>query len=195
MAVSPIKLPRLMQGWRTQPQLFERYWDNAMTKLEETLNAIISIPEIEAALVDLDAATAAAQAAADAANAAADATTSESSIVNSYPSNFVAPLVSITSGGVVTVANHDRVYGDSTMNPTVSVVGGSFGTGATAGQVVRVYYVDPTRAGGAVTYQFTIDPASPPVQGGDTHSVGAVTVPGAGSNNGNPVRPPGYAEP
>ena len=47
-----IKLPRLPLGWKTQPQLFERYWDEAMKKLEETLNAILQIPIIQAALAN-----------------------------------------------------------------------------------------------------------------------------------------------
>lgn len=186
------KLPRLPITWQEQPKLVERYWDLTMTQLEKTLNAILAIPIIEAALVGLDAATAAAQAAADNANAAAMSVTSESSLVNSYPSG-----VTITADnlGNVTINTHNRIYGDSVMNPTVSVTGAVVATGAAAASVVRIYYNDPTRAGGAVTYLFTVDPASPPVQGGNVHSVGAVTIPAAGTQGGNGVRPPGYVEP
>jgi hypothetical protein len=195
------RLPRLPVNWREQPQLFEKYWDEAMTELEKTLNAILSIPEIEAALEDLDEATQialdaaeAAQTAADNAQGAADGTTAETSIVNSYVSNFTPPLISADEFGVVTIATHDRVYGDSTLNPTVSVTGDAVATAAAPSSVVRIYYDDPTRSGGAVSYQFTIDPAAPPVQGGNRHSVGAVSIPAAGSQDGNYVRPPGYVE-
>lgn len=190
-----IKLPRLPTNWQDQPKLVERYWDGAMTEIEKTLNAILAIPAIEAALAGLDAATTAAQDAADAANAAAASVTSESSIVTSYPDNFVAPLISANSTGDVTIVTHDRVYGDPTMNPTVSVTGSIIATGESSPSVIRVYYVDPTRAGGAVSYLYTVDPAAPPVQGGNVHSVGAVEIPAAGSQSGNGVKPPGYVEP
>lgn len=194
MAVN-VKLPRLLQGWRDQPKLLERYWDIAMSKIEDILNQLLAIPAIEDALADLDAAIADAQEAADNANAAAGSVTSETSLTSSYPSNFVSPLISSDNTGVVTIANHDRVYGDSTLNPTVAVVGGIVATGTSPGQTVRVYYNDPTRSGGSVTYLFTVDPAEPPVQTGDTHSVGAATVPAGAPEPGGPVRPPGWANP
>lgn len=190
-----IKLPRLTKGWRDQPELLERYWDIAMSKIEEVLNQLLSIPLIIDALADLEAATQAAQAAADNANAAANSVTAEQSIVTSYPTNFTAPLISADNAGLVTIANHDRVYGDPTMNPTVSVVGDTIATGSLSPDVIRVYYNDPGRTGGAVTYLFTVDPTAPPVQGGSTHSVGAVEIPAAGTQNGGPLQPPGYAIP
>lgn len=164
-------------------------WQQLVTQLE-------LIPGLEAAIAAADAAAANAQAAADNANAAAEATTSEQSIVNSYPANpTVPPLISADSAGDVTISDHDRIYGDPTLNPTVSVDGGVVASGGTSGDVIRVYYNDPTRAGGAVTYLFTTNTTDTPVQGGDTHVVGAVTVPAAGSQSGNGVRPPGYVEP
>ena len=187
-----IKLARLPTTWQQQPKLVERYWDSSMTQIEKTLNAILAIPLIEDALADLDTAIAAADAAAASANAAALGVTSESSLVNSYPDG-----VSITANnlGDVTITTHNRVYGDATLNPTVSVTGAVISTGAASGSVIRVYYNDPTRAGGAVSYLYTVDPTAPPVQGGNVHSVGAVTIPAAGTQGGNGVRPPGYVEP
>jgi hypothetical protein len=204
-----IKLARLPVNWQENPLLVSRYWDQSMTQIETALNQILAIPAIEAALVDLDAAIIAADAAAAAADAAAvsaqtaaddaavatAANKAESSIINSYVSLFTAPLISVTTLGVVTIANHSRIYGDPALNPTVTVTGtAALATTAGVGDVVRVYYNDPTRAGGAVTYLYTVDPTAPPVQGGSTHSVGAVTVPGAGSANGKLVQPPGYID-
>lgn len=198
------RLPRLPYGWRDQPQLFERYWDEFATNIEKTLNAILEIPEIAEALQDaIDAAEAAAdnaQTAADNAQTAADdaasataAQAQETSLVNSYPSAGV-PILSADSTGLVTIATHNRVYGDSALNPTVSVTGNTVASAAAALSIVRVYYDDPTRAGGAVTYGFTVDPAAPPVQSGNRHSVGAVEIPAVGSQDGRPLGPPGYVD-
>ncbi len=193
--MATVKLPRLPVNWREQPQLFERYWDDAMASIETALNAVLSLPEIQAAIDAAQTAADNAQDAADNANGAATSVTSETSLVNSFPTNFTPPLVQVDNTGLVTIANHDRQYGDSTMNPTVSVVGDTVATGGVAGDIVRIFYDDPTRAGGAVAYQYTVDPAAPPVQGGDTHSVGAGIVPGAGTQDGNELFPPGYAFP
>lgn len=194
--MADFKLPRLQKGWRDQPLLLERYWDIAMTQIERTLNAILDIPAIEAALVAVAAATAAANAAANNAQAAADGVTTDTSLVNSYPTNpSPSPLISADNAGNVTVNSHQRVYGDSVLNPTVLVIGGGIATGASPGEIVRVYYDDPTRSGGSVTYLFTVDPAPVPVQTGNTHSVGAVEIPSGGPVDGGPVRPPGYANP
>lgn len=203
MAKYTIRLPRLPVNWQDQPQLFERYWDEAMTRLEDTLNAILTIPELQDAIDaaqsaanNANSAAATAQAAADASAAAAQATAKETSIVNSYVNGFTPPLLSVTTSGVVTIANHDRVYGDPTIDPTVSVTGATVNTMATEGQVVRIYYDDPARAGGTVSYQWTIDPNPVPVQGGSRHSVGVVTIPETGQppSDGNYIKPPGYVE-
>lgn len=193
------KLPRLPVRWEKNPELTRRYWDEAMTKLESTLNAILSIPAIIAALADLDSATQAALDAADAAQAAADNAQSaandqarENSIVNSYVDNYTSPLISANLSGGITIANHDRVYGDQVLNPTVSVTGGMLATAAPPGSIVRVYYIDSARSGGSVSYLFTVDPAAPPVQGGDTHSVGAVEIPSVGFQDGRGMYPPGF---
>lgn len=34
------KLPRLYPGWKDQPELFERYWDEAMQLIEDLQNKI-----------------------------------------------------------------------------------------------------------------------------------------------------------
>ncbi len=201
--MAAIALPRFPDNWQDQPYLVSRYWDEAMLELEKTLNAVLAIPIIEDALSDLDtavgtasAAAAAATSAAAAATSAAAAAASEQSLVNSYidPSSFTAPLISADSAGNVTIANHSRTYGDVALNPTVAVTGDTIATAASPTSVVRVYYSDPTRAGGTVTYLFTIDPAAPMPQGGDIHSIGAVEIPAAGASDGDYLKPPGYVD-
>lgn len=51
------KLPRLPTNWQEQPQLFERYWDDAMSKIEANLNSLLTIPGVQAAILDLQATT------------------------------------------------------------------------------------------------------------------------------------------
>ena len=186
-----IRLPRLPSNWKEQPQLFERYYDQAMSAIEKTLNEITAIPSIQAALETLDTVVADAQSAIDNVNASADAIKLENSLVSSYVQNASAVL-SADSTGLVTIAAHTRIYGDPSLNPSVSVAGGSLSTGAAAGSTVRVYYVDASRSGGSVTYLFTVDPASTPAQGNNNHSVGAVVIPSTGTNDGVDLGPPGY---
>ena len=180
-----LKLPRLQAGFQivnkdgTPTATFIQWWQSNADAIESSINGIalaldaagIALDAADVALAAADSAQSAAdhaQSAADDAQAATTATAAETSIVNSYIANFTAPLISVDSTGLVTIANHDRVYGDSTLNPTVSVTGGNLPTGAASGSVVRVYYDDPTRTGGAVTYQFTVDPAAPPVRVGSS---------------------------
>ena len=195
------RLSRLPTNWQDQPQLFERYWDETLTQLEKALNSILEIPLIQASLVAVNAATANAQTAANNANtaaataqSAANAAAIENSIVNSYVTGFAGNLIVSDRLGNVTIVNHTRVYGDTVLNPSRAVTGNTIATGAASGSTVRVFYDDPTRVGGAVTYQFTVDPAASPTQKGNRHSVGAVLVPAAGTNNGRELTPPGYVQ-
>ena len=211
-----VKLPRLPINWQQQPGLFERYWSDLLAQIEKNINDLSILPTVtndtatalstantaqtiaNVAQSTADTAQGIATVASTAATSAqttADTVTSDVSIVNSYipPSSFTAPLISITSAGVLTIANHSRVYENSSLNPTVSVTGASTTVaGTSAGSVVRIYYSDPSRAGGVVSYQTTIDPANPPIQGGNIHCVGVVTVPASGSATGNVIKGPGF---
>lgn len=207
--MAAFRLPRLPVNWKEQPQLFERYWDETLLQIEKTLNAILAIPIIQQAVADAQAAAELAQQAAETAQSAAegaqssaggaqdtaDSTRAEASLVNSYVGGFTGTLITSSIAGFVTIKAHSRIYGDTTMNPTVSVNAGTLSTGHPAGSVIRIYYSDPARAGGAVTYQYTVDGESePPVQGKNIHSVGAVVVPSSGTGNGKVIRQPGYVE-
>jgi hypothetical protein len=171
---------------------FLRFLNGAIRSLQNGLNGILAA---QAAAAAANAAAATANAAATNANNAVTASKFEMSLVNSFPTGFVAPLISADETGSVTVANHSRQYGDTALNPTVAVTGAVLALAAAADSVVRIYYDQASRAGGAVTYAFTVDPAPPPVQSGNRHSVGAVTVPAVGTQGGGNVLPPGYAIP
>ncbi len=72
-------------------------------------------------------------------------------IANSAPRNLD---LTISTAGVVTVSGHDRVYGDKVVSVTGSTVTPS--PAAVAGDKVGVFYDDEARAGGAVTYQYSV---------------------------------------
>jgi hypothetical protein len=161
-----------------------------MSNIEKAVNEVLAIPAIQDAIDAANTAAANAQGAADAQKAT-------SSLIASYidPTSFSGDLISVTSAGVVTVKTHTRVYGDSVLNPSRSVTGSTFTvSGVSSGDIIRISYSDPTRTGGAVTYTTTVDPAAPVPQGGSNHSVGAVSVPAAGSNSGQYINPPGYID-
>lgn len=193
MGVKPIKVPaRSARVPITEGNLptgeFVRWLNNVLQPIAYALNEVLTLPAIQAALVDLDNATQAAQSAAGAANNAASTAAAQSSLANSYVDSN--PLSAADAGANVTIsiAAHGRVYGDG---QTVSVGAGVL-PGQPYAQTVYVYYEDSGRAGGAVTYQATMDPAIAAQLSG-RHVVGSIMTPAAGqpASAGYPVLPPG----
>ncbi len=191
----PVKLPRLPVNWKEQPQLFERYWDEAMTQLEKTLNAILDIPLIEDALSQVDAAVVEAQAAASAASASAAVAQESATGANAVAALTSSGVTGITitaadagSSVTITISGHTRTYGDGS---SVAVLGDTL-TGRSYSTSYYIYYDDPARTGGTVSYQTTTN-QSDAIQAGDRHLVGVVTTPAAagGPEDGFEVRPPG----
>jgi hypothetical protein len=157
------------------------------------INALASIPEIQQALQGLDDATQAAQqAAADAAMAAdqaqqqTGATQREAALQGSY----IEPTTVLSaSPTTINISAHTRRYADGT---SAAVNGGNV-TATGQGDVDYVYYNDPARTGGTVIYLVS---TTPPVQTGDTHVVGAVTIPTTGTEQGGEgPRRPGFVAP
>lgn len=188
MALAPVKLPRLPTNWKDQPLLLENYWNQAMNSIEKTLNAIIEIPELQAAIVAAQDAANAANAAADNAQSVADTTTAATNIANSYVTGLTLTAADAGSDTTITISSHTRVYGDGT---SVSVTGGVL-TGKAYNTQYYIYYDQPSRTGGTVTY-LTTTTASTAAQTGDRHVVGSVTTPVAldPPSDGLPVLPPG----
>jgi len=110
-------------------------------------------------------------------------------ITNSYtnPDSVVTATYNGTTG-TITIANHQRIYTDGVIVP---VTGGTL-TGFTAGSYQYIYYLDPSRTGGNVTYQATTD-IQTAAQINGVHSLGGVMIPtttgGTGSGGGS--TPPG----
>lgn len=196
----PLKLPRLPGNKRlinpdgTPTIAFSSWWQSVVQQVETSINGIqAALDAADAANAAADVATAAAadaSAAAGSAQTAADSTTSEQSIANSGIINYTSPAIKAFISGNITVANHDRLYGNPTLNPTVAVTGDNFATPFVADDIVFIFYDDLTRAGGAVTYQTSLD-SSDALQSGNRHSVGSVSIPTVGTTDGTPVLPRG----
>ena len=162
--------------------------NNMIQQVEAAINAIAAIPDIQAALEGLDEATQAALNAAAQAQEAADETKAATALANSYVTGLMLGSTDAGSSASISVSTHTRVYGDGT---SASVNAGAL-TSLAYDTYYYVFYDDPARVGGAVTYQVTTaeDIAA---QTGACHVVGAIRTPASGqpANSGNPVRPPG----
>lgn len=164
---------------------FQTIWQTTMQAIENAFRGLTEGDANQDALIaQIQTALALSQAALDTANQNTQAT----SIANSYTSPI--SVLTAASDGTITIAAHQRVYGDGT---SVAVDGGSV-SGFTSGDYVSVFYDDAARAGGAVAYQATTDAIA---QTGDRHSVGQITIPTAGQPpaTGGGVSPPGYNRP
>jgi hypothetical protein len=160
------------------------------------LNEVIEAAESQIgalqAAVDAQAAAASAAASAATANTAATNVTNATALANSFVTGLTITATDAGSNATITISGHTRNYADGT---SVSVTGGSI-TALAYSTDYWIYYDQASRAGGTVTYV-----ASASVVGNgtapDRHFVGAVRTPagGGGPSNGNPVVPPGYAQP
>lgn len=190
MALSPVRIPDFQQsraivdpktGFPTSE--FMRSLNGAFRQLQDAQNAT------NEALIAAGIATAAAAAA----QAAADSVTVDTSIANSYVSGLTLEAFNDGADCHVDISIHTRIYGDGA---SVSVDGGTL-TGLAHNTVIRVYYDQPSRAGGSVSYQWTSD-ETVAAQTGDRHSVGATVTPRSaemGSVRGGGVSPPGFVIP
>lgn len=177
------KLPRLQRqqtyfadGKPTQEMQLR--WQRAMERIEQRFT------DIESVLAAIQAAQATASAAVQTANA------TQASIDLSTSYTDPVGVLTASSAGTVTIAAHNRVYASGT---SVSVNGGSV-SGFAPGDYVTVYYSDPARAGGAVTYLGTTEAVA---QTGDRHVVGTATIPAVGSADtvGSSPTAPGWILP
>lgn len=172
---------------------FLRLINDNGSNLAGAINAVAVLPIIQEALEQAQQAAQDATEAAAMANEAAavaqqqtEAAKREAALQGSY----IEPSSVLTaSPTLITIAPHTRRYADGS---SVSVSGGTVAATA-SGDVDYVFYSDPMRAGSSVTY---IASTAAPVQTGDTHVVGAVTIPATGTADGGegPQRP-GFVRP
>ena len=183
---------QFQQNWQNQGKAIEGAIQILAEAVDGILAAQTAAEAANAAAVVAQDAAATAQVAAEAANDAAAAVGSEGTITASGTSGLTLTATDAGTDATVNISAHTRIYGDGS---SVSVSAGSI-TGLAYSTDYWVFYDDPTRAGGAVTYQHSTDPADA-VQTGDKHSVGAVTTPAAAApdNNGKEVLPAGVVYP
>lgn len=195
-----LKLPRLQQkvsmtdrdGLPSLP--FHRWWNTFAGSLEDAINQLAetvdAIAAAQAAADAANAAAAAAEAAADNAQNAADTAAADSALSNSGVTGATITGSDAGTDATATISAHTRVYGDGS---SVSVSGGSV-TALAYSTFYYIYYDQPSRAGGAVTYQATTS-ATTAAQTGDRHLVGSVTTPAAAGapTDGGLVQPPGVS--
>ena len=183
---------QFQQNWQNQGKAIEGAIQILAEAVDGILAAQTAAEAANAAAVVAQDAAATAQVAAEAANDAAAAVGSEGTITASGTSGLTLTATDAGTDATVNISAHTRIYGDGS---SVSVSAGSI-TGLAYSTDYWVFYDDPTRAGGSVTYQHSTDPADA-VQTGDRHSVGAVTTPAAAApdNNGKEVLPAGVVYP
>jgi len=193
-----LKLPRLQSRVAVTDRAgmpdraFHQWWDTFAKSLETAINDLAdSVAAIQAAQDAADAANAAAaaaDAAAAAAQGAADDAASTSALANSGVTGATITATDAGADTSITISGHTRVYGDGT---SVAVTGATL-TGRAYSTFYYVYYDQPSRAGGAVTYQTTTSETTA-AQTGDRHLVGSVTTPAAAApdTDGNYVGAPG----
>ena len=176
---------------------FTRYFQAFAEQIELVINKIAEIlgitEQLDAAIAAANAAAAEAKAAADTAKDAADgaqATTDAQKREAALQGSYIEPdSVVAASTTLITIAGHTRKYADGTS----AVVSGGTVAATGMGDSDYVSYVDADRVGGTVSY---IASTTPPVQTGDTHVVGAVTIPTTGTvDGGSGPRRPGFVSP
>lgn len=190
-----IRLDRLMRdvpiGGPSGPSMqFQALWQKNCEAIEAAFNAQQGqINEIQQILAGLQAAQ---QAAAEA-NQKAESIDSSITLANSK-TDPVDGILTASSDGIVTISAHSRVYTYSNGVVVIVPVDAGSVSGFAQGDFVRIVYVDAAREGGAVSYHGTLGEAT---QTGDTHVVGGVTIPAAGSppSSGTGTTPPGYVRP
>lgn len=179
---------------------FQRLYQRNLEAIELAVNNIAdTVAAIAAAQAAADAANTAAataQSAATAAGDAATAVTEQTTLSNSYVTGLTITATDAGSDVTIAISAHTRHYPQPDGSEvTVSVNSGSL-TGRAYSTSYWIYYDDPSRAGGAVSYQSTTTQATA-AQTGDRHFVGAVTTPAAaaGPVTGKNIQPPGTVQP
>jgi hypothetical protein len=177
--------------WRRHCEKIESLFEGQQAALDALADAVAAIAAAQAAADAANAAAAAADTAASNAQTTADGITDASALANSY-CNAVLTASDAGSNATISIAAHTRYYPQpdgTTVN--VSVNSGSV-TARPFSTFHSIYYDDPGRAGGAVTYHATTDQTTA-AQIGDRHCVGGATTPADGDpdSTGTPVRSPG----
>lgn len=173
---------------RPTPQ-FLLFWQRFIKAIEDAFNG--QAAALEAAGIALDAAETA-NTAAETAQNAANSTAAATALSTSYVDGLTVQATDAGASATITISAHDRIYPGSA---PVAVSGGAL-TGLAYDTAYWVYYVDPDRTGGAVTYLTSTTPVGNG-SSADLHLVASQRTPVAAGSpvDGLPTLPPGAAFP
>lgn len=178
--------------WQRVLEAIERLVTDVADALQNVIDLNDLITEANTAIAAADAAAAAAATAASTAQTVADNVSASTELAQSYVSGLTLSASDAGADATITISAHTRHYpqADGTTT-TVSVNAGSV-TGQPYSTFIYLYYDDPARAGGAVTYAATPS-ATTAAQTGVRHTVGGVQTPAAAGppSAGAGTRPPG----
>jgi hypothetical protein len=194
------RLPRLPRAAIVDPRTgnpttaFTVYWQRFVETLEQIPAIQEGLAGLDTALATVGAAVATVQAAAEIVQAAVDASSAASQLTNSYVTGLTLSATDAGLDASITISSHTRKYPQADGSTVDVAVTGATLTGLSYTTDYWIYYDQPSRAGGAVTYHAS---TAPTAQTGDRHNVGAVTTPAASDPDtvGNGVKPPGYTGP
>lgn len=182
----------LVKDDKTPSLTFHQWWQSVVRSLERALNGLdAAVNAIEDALEAAGIAIAAAEAAQEAADLAQNAANNAGGLADVTTSGTNDVAITATDAGTdvtISIAAHNRIYSSGT---TVAVNAGNI-TGQNYSTTYYIYYDDPSRAGGAVTY-FATTSRETAAQVGNRHLVGDVLTPASGAPpaDGIPKPPPG----
>lgn len=178
-------LPPVQPPWGE----FQVYWQQNIGAIVEAVNAVA---DAQAAADAANLAAAAADAAASSAQTAADDVTSAQELGSSYVSGAVITATDAGADVTITISAHTRKYPQPDGSTVDVAVNGDTLLALSYSTKYYIYYDDPSRSGGAVSYQSTIV-SNTAAQLGDRHLVGAVTTPAAADppTGGVYTNPPG----
>lgn len=173
---------------------FAVYWQRLLKALGDAINTIdttlTDVIDLNDLITSANAAIAAVDTAVAAAQEATDAVTSANALGTSFVSGATISATDAGASATITISAHTRKYPQPDGSTVDVAVNGGTKTGLAYDTRYFIYYDDPTRAGGAVTYQTSTAEVA---QIGDRHVVGSAVTPLAAGAPiaGGTVRPPG----
>lgn len=148
------------------------------TLISGLASALAAVTAAQAAATTAQAAATAAQTSADAAAATATTSAAETQLADSYVGGATITATDAGANVTITISAHTRYYPQANGTTTSVAVSGGSVTAQPYSTLIYIYYDDPTRVGGAVTYLATTSSLTA-AQAGARHTVGSVTTPAA----------------
>ena len=173
MAANPVNIPALApslpitsDGVAASAQ-FAAYWRNVISAIQSALNGVVTTQAAQAAQL---------------------ATTTRIIQSLSFTEALTISAAAGTSAATISISAHERIYLDI---PAVAVGAGTI-QNVPFGTNVLIYYDDPDRKGGPVTYGFTTDPNQAATSNANPGRVfvGSVTTPASASSPPTTGAPP-----